>query len=159
MVAELQVVQSVIVGKPDFNITQLVDAGRKAVDRRISERVDATKRDVGNVESFVSCLANLRDGDAKVGFPNEFLNHAQYTLLFAGSEWVLLLFRDYCDNMITTTIDTPHDGVILMVMTGGVAEWIRAWRNIKSHDEPALEEGAANMKNQFVKAKLGHLFK
>lgn len=150
--------RSVILQNPALDVEQLVVTARQLVDRRVSEHVDQCKRQMSDQERFLACLANFRDEKyTEARWTDDLLNHIQLTILTAGDPWTLFDFRDFCDHMLVTSIEVEN-GPLILVTTGGLADWRRCIQNAIECDDELIKNGAADLKAQFAKHKLGNLW-
>lgn len=117
---------AVLIQRPAIDFTTFLGLSHKMFGYSPASAADRNRRELHDVERFLSCLAALQDPDALVGLSPHLLTHVSFSVLLATNERDLLDVLEYCSGMPFVAADTVVRGFQAAVVTGTLAQWRNA---------------------------------
>lgn len=127
---------AIIIQRPFVDMTAFIGVSHKVLGRSPAAAVDACPRSLSDVERFLSCLAALRDSEAKAGLQPNLLAHVTFSLFLVADERDILGIIECVVGMPVVFTETLGRGVMAAVITGTLGQWRDA---VKSGSNPDAE--------------------
>ena len=114
-----------LVAAPSVDLGRFLPACREALGYSPARAADASHRRLSEAETFLSCLAALRDKEAAVGnAPSpSLLPHISFSIFLVVDERDMRDTLSHCSGMPFISADTAATGVAAAVISGTLARW------------------------------------
>ncbi|HUT09844.1 MAG TPA: hypothetical protein VMY42_05075 [Thermoguttaceae bacterium] len=141
-----------LVTTPSVDFHNFLIACGRALGYSPASAADASGRNLSDLEKFLSCLAALRDQQARVGpapKPN-LLPHVSFGVFVVADERDMRDILECCSGMSFVTADTLAPRVLAAVITGTLAQWRDAVAAGSVREaEPSVRKGFNRIHNLF----------
>jgi hypothetical protein len=114
---------AILIQKPEFDFDTFLGLTHKMLGYSLSKAADASHRDLGDVESFLSYLAAMQDEGAPVGLTPNLLPHVSYSVLAVAAEDHMLRILQCAAGMPVVLASTIRPPILAAVITGTLAQW------------------------------------
>jgi hypothetical protein len=114
-----------LVTTPKVDFPAFVGACTEVLGYSPAKAADASGRDMTDVERFLSCLATIRNPEARASFAPDlsFLPHVSFSVLVVADERDLFDIVERCVGMSFVTAETTIRRVRAAVVSGTLAQW------------------------------------
>ena len=112
-----------IIQRPDLDSAVFLSIALKILGRSLASAVDASPKQLSDADRFLSYLSAMRNSEAGVDLNPELLTHVTYSVLIVADEMDVLDMAECAGGIPFVTSATVARGVLLVVMTGNLAQW------------------------------------
>jgi len=135
----------IIIQRPTVDMAAFIGISHKVLGRSPAAAIDACPRKMSEAERFLSCLAALRDPEARAGLQPNLLAHTTFSLFMVADERDLLDIIECAAGMPVVFTETLGRGVMAAVFTGTLNQWRDA---VKAGSNPDAEHTIRHCFNQ-----------
>ncbi len=112
-----------IIQRPDIDFPTYLGIALKVLGRSPASAADSSQRQLTDASRFLSCLSAMRNSEAEVGLNPKFLSHVMYSVLIVADEPDVLDIMECAGGMPFVTVETIVRGVLMVIMSGSLAQW------------------------------------
>jgi len=141
-----------IIQRPAIDMTTFIGISHKVLGRSPAASIDACPRKLSDAERFLSCLATLRDPEARAGLQPNLLTHTMFSLFLVADERDILDIIACTAGMPVVFTETLVRGTMAAVITGTLGQWRDA---VKTGSNPDAEHNIRHCFNQIFNLFVG----
>jgi hypothetical protein len=122
--SEIMFVETVLIIAPAIDFATLLSLAHETLGYSLAAAADASPRKLSDAETFLVCLAALKDESAEI--TSNLLSHVSFSVLVIAEERDLLDILERTSGMAFVRAKTTARNVNVAVLTGTLAEWKNA---------------------------------
>jgi len=136
---------AIIISRPTVDMATFIGVSHKVLGRSPASNVDACSRPMLDAERLLSCLAVLRDPEARNGLQPNLLAHVAFSLFLVADERDFLDIIECAAGMPVVFTETLVHNVMAAVITGTLGQWRDA---VKAGSDSNAEHSVRHCFNQ-----------
>jgi len=115
--------EAIIICRPEVDMSTFLGIALKVLGRSPVATADASGLQLSDTGRFLSCLASLRNSRAGVELNPKLLPHVSFSILIVADESDMMDILECAAGMPFVVAETTLRGVLLVVVTGTLAQW------------------------------------
>lgn len=112
-----------IIQRPDIDFSAYLGIALEVLGRSPVSAADSSPQQLSTASRFLSCLSAMRNSEAGVGLNPKFLSHVMFSVLIVADELDILDMMECAGGMPFVIAETTVRGVLMVVMSGNLAQW------------------------------------